>query len=652
MEKLLIGNLKSVYILKTILDHIKDKKVILKLFVHSKKFQNKLGIRLFDFQKIFFKKFSFENYLCFNTSFENDIAFDKDEIKNSLRNDLLQYKFDSNNIINNKEYLIYYFKKYYEKINEEKSGIDKEYKILIDIYSPFFETLSKTEIFSDIFNVKILPSNIIKNNNLKNDYINSFNEINSNYSSLSLYYGEKEDLNILKEFNININNIKNIIIYILNLNDNFLISFDDKYIFKNLQKLRIDSKYSNTRKINANSFENINNLNSLEDLELNDLIFKGKFIIKLYNLKKLYISNCKKIGFSKDIPYNIEILELNNCLLIEQNSSLKFPKLKKYNINNTFTKYSRQLTFFDIFDIKNNVSKYLITDAEKSCDIDKNLPIEYLLIKYASYYREIYQKMIEKIIAIKTLKYIDINLFNILNDDILKIKGENISIKEASILWLDTRDCILFGLQDKLPNLTKININISDMSQGWNQNSITSVEIIENPKCKVNQFSIDSFLCMNIKFYIQSFENLISVNFNVSTRFDISKNNFPLFNDNCKIIFKSLKSFQLIAEGCYRIIFDVLENLYNNLDKMPDLKSFVLKCNDKHITKEFSIKFIKKILSLKLNNIDIYLTNQYFFEKGHEKYSLNELKEIYSKFDINSFNHVCIRKFAPIDRLE
>ena len=190
------------------------------------------------------------------------------------------------------------------------------------------------------------------------------------------------------------------------------------------------------------------------------------------------------------------------------------------------------------------------------------------------------------------------------------------------------------------------------MSQGWNQNTITSVEIIENPKCKVNQFSIDSFLCMNIKFYIQSFENLISVNFNVSTRFDISKNNFPLFNDNCKIIFKSLKSFQLIAEGCYRIIFDVLENLYNNLDKIPNLKSLVLKCNDKHITKEFSIKFIKKILSLKLNNIDIYLTNQYFFEKGHEKYSLNELKEIYSKFDINSFNHVCIRKFDPIDRLE
>jgi len=59
----------------------------------------------------------------------------------------LKIKFDYKNIINNKEYLIYYFQKYYKELNEE--GIDKmkENKILIDIYSPFFETLSETEFF-------------------------------------------------------------------------------------------------------------------------------------------------------------------------------------------------------------------------------------------------------------------------------------------------------------------------------------------------------------------------------------------------------------------------------------------------------------------------------------------------------------------------
>ena len=46
METILLGKLKSTFILQKILGFIKDKKVILKLFVHSKSLQNKLGIKL------------------------------------------------------------------------------------------------------------------------------------------------------------------------------------------------------------------------------------------------------------------------------------------------------------------------------------------------------------------------------------------------------------------------------------------------------------------------------------------------------------------------------------------------------------------------------------------------------------------------------
>ena len=67
--------------------------------------------------------------------------------------------------------------------------------------------------------------------------------------------------------------------------------------------------------------------------------------------------------------------------------------------------------------------------------------------------------------------------------------------------------------------------------------------------------------------------------------FDISKNNFPIFNDNCKIIFKSLKSFCFTSEGCYRFDFNILNNIYNNMDFMPNLKSMTLKCKHKDITK-------------------------------------------------------------------
>ena len=655
MEELLIKKLESKYIFQIILDYIKDKNILLKLFSHSKLFQNKLGVSLIDYQKIFLKKFFFENYLCFNTLVDNHINFDKDKLKNYLKNDLLQYKLDYNKIINNQQYLIYYFKKYYEKIKEEGELYScKNPEIIIDIYSPFFETLSKTEFFSDIFSIKILSAYLIKKYSLTKDYKNAFNKINklnSKYSSILLYYEDKEDINLFNELEINFDDVKKLLIFIIDFNENInksiLFSFNDKDInLKNLIKLRIDSKTNKSIEIESDTLENINNLNLLEELQLNNLIFNNNFTVKLYNLKKLYISYCKNIAFGEDKPYNIEILELNYCDIIKPKEKLKFPKLKKYYVSYIINSYYR-ISFFDII----TSPKLLDISIDKFNDYNNEISsIEYLNVGSASYNRKIHQKMIEKIISMKNLKYIAIPLYNIDNDDILKIQGENISIKEANIFWLYEQDCILYNLQNKFPNLSNLNIIISDMGQGFNQNSESSIEILENPKYKINQFSINSFLGMNIKFYIQSYENLVSVNFDIDMRFDLSKNNFPIFSDKCKIIFKSLKSFKLVTNRCYRTYFDIINNIYNNLDNMPNLKNFVLKCNNKDITNEFSVKFIMKILSMKLYNIELCLTNQKFFdEKYHEEYSLNELKEICPNININSINHICIKKFNEKD---
>lgn len=648
METILLGKLKSTFILQKILGFIKDKKVILKLFVHSKSLQNKLGIKLMDYQKVFFKNFYFENYLCFNISCGNndDINFDKDKLKNTLKDDLLKIKFDYKNIINNKEYLIYYFQKYYKELNEE--GIDKmkENKILIDIYSPFFETLSETEFFSKLFNINILPKIIIKKYNLTNDYINYFEKlikIKSKFSSISIYNGGKDDFNDLNEYRINSNNLNNLIIFILNLNNNFSFYFNCKdEILKNMRSLRVDAKFIKHKEILTDSFENINNLKSLEELQLNDLIFKNTLTIKLYDLKKLYICNCKNISFDENKPYNIEILELNNSEIIEPKVLFNFPKLKKYFINNIFGKYNWNISIFDI--IKN--TKYLKINSDKIPKIENNLSIEFLTVEYVSFKKEINKENLEKIISMNKFKFFDMLLYNIDNDDFIKLQGDNTSIEKAKIQWADNADCILYNLQNKFPKLTNLTISITDIHQGFNQNSISSLEIKENPKCKINQFSIDSFLCSNIKFYIQSYENLFSVSFNFNTRFDISNNNFPIFNNNCKIIFKSLKHFSFIAPDCYRMNFEILNNIYNNIDNMPNLKSFVLKCYQENINKDFLIKFIKKILSMKLNHVELYLTKKRNdLEKFHEEYSLNELKEIYPTIDFNFLNHINIRKF-------
>ena len=643
MEKSSLDSIKSKNILKRILNFIKEEKLILRLFLHSKLFLNKLDIKLIDYQKIFFQKFCFENYLCLNQLYENKLDIDKNELQKNLKDDLLKIKFDSKNIINAKEYLIYYFKKYYEKTNEDESDINKNKKILIDIYSPFFEILYKTEIFTEIFNIKILPRSIIHKNNLKNDYITIFDNLykfNPQYSSISIYCNEIDDFNVFTELGIHLNNIKNLIVFVLDSKNIFSFSFKElDNSLKNLKHLRIDSKYTKSLKIKDELFENINNLYFLEELQLNDVVFENNFIIKLFDIKKLYLSNCENISFVENRSYNIEIFELNNCLIITPEKLLNFPKLKKFNFNNISNGYYK-ISLFELI----NSPQFMVTDKEDN--LNNNISAEYLMVKDVCYSFEI----IEKIISMKNLKLFDITLYNSCVDEILKINGENTSVKEANIFWIDNGDCILYNLQNKFPNLSTLNIKISDYSQGFNQNSYSSIEITENPKCTVNQFSINSFLGMNIKFFIQSFENLVSVKFDIRMRFNLSNNNFPLFKDNCSIIFKYLKNFTFIAKGCYRLDFDILNNIYNNIDKMPNLKSFILICNQKDITEEFSIKLLRKLLSLNLDNIELCCSNKrdFFNEKQLKEYSLNELKELYPKMDINFPNHISIRKFLII----
>ena len=50
-------------------------------------------------------------------------------------------------------------------------------------------------------------------------------------------------------------------------------------------------------------------------------------------------------------------------------------------------------------------------------------------------------------------------IYKIDNDEISRIKGENISINKLKVNWKNKNsDCILFNLQKKLPNLTNIDI--------------------------------------------------------------------------------------------------------------------------------------------------------------------------------------------------
>ena len=103
----------------------------------------------------------------------------------------------------------------------------------------------------------------------------------------------------------------------------------------------------------------------------------------------------------------------------------------------------------------------------------------------------------------------------------------------------------------------------------------------------------------NLKLYCCKLEDLIQAVFDI--RFGIKvKINFPILNEKCDIIFKSLKTFKYYITD---IDNQTLKNIYFNIDKMPNLKSFSLdgKINDE----DLYIKFIKKMLSLDLDYLRI-----------------------------------------------
>ena len=89
-----------------------------------------------------------------------------------------------------------------------------ETDVPIEIYSPFFDIMSKAEFFEDLFTTISISTYIIDKFDLKEDYISTFDKLNqskSKYSSLTIYYEDSYDILYLKEFRINFIQIKRII---------------------------------------------------------------------------------------------------------------------------------------------------------------------------------------------------------------------------------------------------------------------------------------------------------------------------------------------------------------------------------------------------------------------------------------------------------
>ena len=467
-KKKILEKIQSKFHLKNIFNYIKDKNFKFKLFTYSKVFQKHLEIHLIDYQEKYINQLGiiFNDYL---TTYNEKEDFDKDILKKKLNEDLLKYNvhFDNNTL---QKIVIKNFRQKIKDFEKQKSdeGLVK-YNSFIDIYSPFFDSIANSDIF-DSFTIRIIINKIEKYN-LKDDYISIFekmNKLKNNYSSIAFFYKDSNNIKYLKEFKINFGNIKKLSImqkynsFIMNYDIFFNGLFSFNNIGNNLIDLNINiDNNRNNIEIEPQLLEIINNFKSLKKMSLSGFKFKNNFNLRLNNIEKLFLNFCHNISFLNENNYiNLRCLSLSNNYNIKSKYPLKLPELKICNLEN-----------------RNNIEFNLIIDLSSlknvkqlKCSIYDFLLIKNHLLEKISLYsnNEITQeeeiKMIEKILSIKTLKYIEFDLYKYDINEISNIQDENTSVLDGRIKCKDqNKDLSLFNLKKKLPNLSNLFISIYDL---------------------------------------------------------------------------------------------------------------------------------------------------------------------------------------------
>ena len=595
-----LEKIRSKYACNQIFDFIEDKNFKYKLFIHSKLYQKKLDIVLTDYEKI-------SSCLDLNIS---DYLYNENpnKMQKKLENDIKEYQLDKDIIQN-------YINLYYKILKLYPEG---EKKIYLD--SPFFDFVLKQNFFNLPFTIFIstetIEQNLLDIYKLKFEKINKFNNL-----SLHFIFNNKNNIQYFTEFNIDTYKIKR-----LSLNYFFkpqnLFLFD----FTNLTYL-----YINSITINSDFFENINKLKSLEELNLHKICFSNKFPMKLNNIKTLIISIINDALYFDEKEINkLKILKVDNNQIRYIKSKIQFPELEELEI---YSYIHDGIDFKSMNKLKKITSMYYLIHyfQEDSLIEEMYFPLDQ---------GKLYIKLFQHLCSFKFLKIISLNLSDF---DMNEVNFTINSVERLHIIWNDKdKPCIINDLQSIFPNLIEIEINTNaniDKSY-FSTNSRTKIEIIQKPKCKINKFKITAENKM-IQFYCLPFEKLIDININSKSKILNLNQCFPIFNCKCNIVFKSLINLSFYLSFYYGNIYnceELLKNLFNNFEKMPNLKKMNIIFEMEFIVDEKLYRaFIKKIL-YKLDEAEIKISRKNDF------YSKHELKRINPNLNISKLMKFNISK--------
>ena len=625
MEKSLLNKIKSQYICKMIFDITYDN-LKYKLFSYSKHFQEMLGIKLIDYkEKYWIKKgIKLEEYLTLKTQ-KN---YNPNHINKKLLYDTLTSFIKKNNIDLDslKEYLI----EFYKNQKNLKKG-----KLFLDIFSPFFEELSKSECF-DLFIIP-LEMDLIDKNQLNSDYIAAFENLNKkelNNICLKINFRNEKDINALKGININFEKIQEL--DIINVGNEKNINYDNIFkqlilapnFGKNLKKLylKIHDVWGKINDIKI--FEKINDFSNLLSLELNGFKFQKNFKLNLNNITTLILRNCSGIILSDSDK--LENIIISNTDLVKNNSLSKFKNLEKCELIN----YRNNQNFKEIIDFSKLINlKNLVCLSHDFIFLTENSLVENidLIGVEEDTSEDIEKKTIEKIFKLKHLKDIKFCInYSIALGEILEENETNKSLENMHIMFKEIMEgSNISEFIKKFENLSelKIDINIGE------EESIMELNIKENEKCKIDKLSIIGFGFEKFEIICGLYSNLIEIELNENLEISNLEESFPLFQKNCDIKFNKLTKFIYsnweLAQ--FETPLEVVENVYNNLTKTPNLKNFEFVCICNGISKELYEKFIKRLLEMKLDYIKFNITKK--DEERNiidtENYTDEELIELY-----------------------
>ena len=562
MRKKGICNIKSLYILKDIFNYITDKQFADKLFLYSKKFQNKLDLKLIELKEKYLKKidFNLDKYL-----YAHPKLFHKDYLTNQYnifleQNNLNKDKFEK--II----YDIYEYKNI-KDLNEEDINNAENYDKLIDIDSPLFNLLSKTKNFEKKFTV-YLSQNNIDEYNLKYYYAQVFKNLNKlkiKYSSISYILDDITKLNYLNKINIDFNKIERINLYINNyiksnafannkdLKINNKTFFETFFSINNFRNNLIYLKiyFLKEQKINSDLFKKINNFKFLKYLYLRSFNCDKKTIINLNNLEVLSLCRCNNLVVSNK---KVQFLVLDNKqTYIDRFDIINY---KEFNIFN--------LSYNNMYDI----------------DILKNVDFKELKVLNLS------NNKISDISILEKVRFKDLQELNLSNNEISDINSlKNVNFQKLNILNLSNNKISDITILEKV-HFQKLN------ELKLRENKIYNINILE----KVNFKELKELdLSAN---EISDIQILEKVNFNELHKLDLSVNQISDINILKKTNFQELKELNLRLNKISDI--NVFERV--NFPKLNELNLSYNNISDIQILEKVNFKELIN-LNLSINNI-------------------------------------------------